>query len=92
MINVYDFIAADDLTEDLIMLADVCGMDVVRQMMQNFAGLSFYVPRVSRLDGFIDRYMQNNQDKSLKAIALELGVSSQFLKNKQTIFQLFFNI
>lgn len=83
MNEVFDYISQEELTEDLQMLADVCGMDTVRLMLRNFSGLSFYVPRISRLDGFIDRYMKDNKEKSLKTIALELGVSSQFLKNRQ---------
>lgn len=82
MNQIFDYITEDELTDDLKLIAEVCGMDSVRKLLQHLAGLSFYVPKVSRLDKFINRYLKENKGKSVKNLALELGVSDQFLRNK----------
>ena len=83
MKDVFDFINEDELTDDLRLLADVCGIDSVRKILKSLAGFSFYVPRISRLEKFIERYVCENETRSTKELALELGVSDQFLKNKK---------
>lgn len=80
---IFDYITEDELTEDLRMLADVCGIDCVRKILENLSGMSFYIPKVSRFERFIDRYIAENNAKSIKALALELGVSDQYLRNKR---------
>ena len=80
MIDVLDQINEEDLTPDLQMLASVTGIEPIRQLLRNFAGMSFYVPKVSRFDTFIIKYIKKSPDKSLKILALELGVSEQYLK------------
>jgi hypothetical protein len=81
MKNVFDLLAVTDLTPDLKMLNDVCGMETVKVLLQNFNGLGFYIPKISHLDSLVEKYMTHNPDKTLKQIASELGVSEPYLKN-----------
>lgn len=78
--DIYKKIDESDLTPDLKLLAKVCGMDTTRQILKNFGGLTFYIPKLTRLDSFIYRYMQENHDRSLKELARELNVTEQYLK------------
>lgn len=80
MKDVFDCVEAEDLTPDLEMVANVCGIEFVRNLLRNLSGLSFYVPKLSRLESFIGKYMRNNKEKNLKQVAKELLVSEQFLK------------
>ncbi len=76
----YDEIEFDDLTSDLMIVAEYCGLDAVRQMLRELPGMSFYIPRISRLDKFISRFIKQNKDKTRKEIAKHLRVTEQFLK------------
>lgn len=82
MKNIYEKIEQDDLTPDLEMISNICGIDTVRTLLREFGGLNFYIPKLTRLENFIQKYMNQNKDKTLKQIATDLKVSEQFLKNK----------
>ncbi len=80
--DIYDLLEEKDLTPDLQMLSSVCGMDPVRAMLRAFPAQSFYIPKISRFDGFIRRFIKHNSDKTYHQIALTLGVSLQYIKNQ----------
>lgn len=79
--DIFERITKDDLTNDLKILADTCGIEVVQNLLRNCAGLTIYVPKISHLDKFIIRYIRENSYKSFKLIAKELGVSEQHIRN-----------
>jgi hypothetical protein len=79
--DVFAKITEEDLTPDLRMISDACGIDSVKGLLREFGGMSFYIPKITRLDKFILKYLDENNEKSLKQIAKELNVSEQFLKN-----------
>ncbi len=81
MKDVFDLITDKDLTPDLKLLSDVCGIETVKTLLRNLNGLSFYIPKISHLDTLVIKYYQLNKDKSYKQIARELGVSEPYLKN-----------
>jgi hypothetical protein len=83
MNNVFEQLTENDLTPDLQLLADTCGMQTVIKLLENFAGLNFYIPKISRLEPFVERYLKQNSQKSIKVLARELGVSEQYLKNME---------
>jgi hypothetical protein len=80
MADIYEGIEKEDLTEDLDMIADVCGIESVRKLMRNYPGLSFYIPKVARLDTFVVRYLKINKRRGFKQIAKDLGVSESYLR------------
>ena len=80
MNDVIEQIRENELTPDLQMIAEICGMDSVRQLIKNMSGLNFYIPKLSRFESFIERYMKQEPGKSIKQLAKELRVSEQFLK------------
>lgn len=80
MADVFEFIDESELTPDLQIMADLCGMDLVRKLLKSLPGMSFYIPRISRLDSFVKKFISMNRDKSRKQIAKELNVSENYLK------------
>ena len=76
-----ELMTSADLTPDLQLLADVLGMDTVKKILVNFSGINFYIPKISRLDSLVGKYMDINNTKSYNEIAKELNVSAQYLKN-----------
>ncbi len=81
MKDIYEAISENELTEDLQLISSICGIEAVRQLLRHYSGMSFYVPKISRLDTFIIRYMKQHKDKTIKQLAQELKVSEQFLKS-----------
>ena len=81
MKDIYDQLKEDDLTSDLQIVSDLCGMETVRLLMRNLKGISFYIPKITRLESFITRYIKENPDKTYKQIAFDLGVSEHYLRN-----------
>ncbi|MFP4544549.1 MAG: hypothetical protein ACLFQU_09960 [Candidatus Kapaibacterium sp.] len=80
MKHIYDSISRDELTPDLQLIADICGLDTVRQLLKEYPGMNFYIPKVTRLDSFVSRIVRENKDSSIKHLALKLGVSEQYLR------------
>lgn len=79
MKDIYEKIEPEDLTEDLGLIASVVGIEVIRDLLRNLQGAYLYIPKISRLEKFVVRYFNQNPDKSMKQIAVELGVSTQYL-------------
>jgi hypothetical protein len=83
MENIFDQIVEEDLTPDLRMIADVCGIEIVKKLLIHFSGINFYIPKISRLEGFILKYLSKHENLSHNEIAKELNVSGQFIKKLQ---------
>jgi hypothetical protein len=81
MIDKYQILERDDLSPDMQMIYDLVGIDIVKILLENYSGLSFYVPKITRFDTMIMRYIKQNREKTLKQVAMELSVSEQYLKN-----------
>ena len=78
--DVYDLLTVSDLTEDLVMISEVIGIDNVKKLIKAFNGLSFYIPKIKRLDSFVRRYIRENRDKPVKEIAMDLNVTETHIK------------
>ena len=80
MKDVFELLTQDDLTSDLQLLQDFCGIDTIKVLLRNFGGLNFYIPKITRLESLVIKYVKGHSDKSYKQIAKELNVSEQYLK------------
>ena len=60
--NILQNLQYEDLTEDLQMIYDVCGEETVIRLIENLGGLSFYVPKITRFDDLIYRYIRDNKN------------------------------
>lgn len=79
MKDIYENIQVDELTDDLKLLAKVVGIDGIRNLLRSLQGAYLYIPKISRLEKFVIRYLNENRNKTIKEVAVELGVSSQYL-------------
>ncbi len=80
MSDIYELISEEELTPDLQLLSELCGIEVVRKLLRTSGGMAFYIPKLSRLNNFISRYTKENRSKPRKVLAKELNVSEQYLK------------
>ena len=79
--EVYDLILPKHLTDDLMMIYEVCGIETVRKLLKNYGGMTFYIPKLSRLEDFVMNYTKENRPhKSYKSIALDLNVSETHIR------------
>ena len=80
MNDVFEMVETDDLTADLQIITEICGIETVRKLLKHFAGLNFYIPKLSRLETFVLRYIKLNKSIGFKRMAKDLGVSEYFLR------------
>lgn len=83
MSDIYNLISFEDLTEDLRDLAAVIGIENVRKLLETYSGAQFYIPKITRLDSFIDSYLLENKSKDTKKLAYELSCSVQYIRNRR---------
>jgi Mor family transcriptional regulator len=87
MANIYTKIEFDDLTDDLQDLAAIIGIENVRKLMETNSGAQFYIPKITRLDTFIRKYLEENKKRDSKELAKELSCSVQFVRLKMKQFK-----
>ena len=80
MSDIFDLINEDELTADLRLVSDICGIETARSLLRHANCINFYIPKVSKLHKFVKRYIKMNPTKSVKLIAADLGVSEYFIR------------
>ena len=81
-----DLIEQDDLTGDLKLIADSCGMDVVRALLDSCSGVTFYIPNPSAMGNVVKRYIDQRFGRAprgeleIKSLAVELGMSTSSVR------------
>ena len=66
MDKIFDFMTKEDLTPDLGMLESVLGMDIIKKLLKEFSGMSFYIPKITRLDSLIMKYIEKIKERQLR--------------------------
>lgn len=79
MKDIFEEIEREDLTPDLLLLADAIGIEPTRDLLRKLSGMYIYIPRVSRLEQFILKFIKNHSQMHVKEMALQLQVSSQYI-------------
>lgn len=67
--DIFAKITKEDLANALLIVANTCRIEVVRELLRHCAGLTIYIPKISYLDKFISRYIRENSEKNFKIIA-----------------------
>lgn len=80
MRDAYELMTLEDLTPDMQILEEMIGLDVLKEILRHYGGLTFYIPKITRFDSLIKKYIKLFPEKTFKQIARELKVSEQFLK------------
>lgn len=81
-----DHVSFEDLTDDMKLVAQSCGLEVARSLICNCPGIQLYVPRPENMSEVMRRYVRARigerlpTDAELKAIAIELGKSPSYLR------------
>lgn len=78
--NIYDDIEYEDLTEELKLIADSCGIATVRILLKNLGGLTFYIPKITKLRSYVNRKWNEGNLKNIKEYAKLLQVSETYLR------------
>lgn len=79
--GIYDMLVFEDLTSDLEMIEEACGLETVKKMLKDLSGMSIYIPKITRMETLVLKYIKKNSEKSYKQIARELGVTDAYIKN-----------
>ena len=77
--NIYNEIQYNDLPRDLQLIADCSNIETVRLLLENFNGLYFYIPKITKMPDLIRRHFKG-KNKSIKEMAKELNVSETYLR------------
>ena len=77
--NIYNEIKYEDLPRDLQLIADCSNIETVRLLLENFSGLYFYIPKITKMPDLIRRHYKSNK-MTIKEIARELNVSETYLR------------
>jgi Mor family transcriptional regulator len=81
-----DLIAFEDLSPDMRLVAESCGMDVAITLIRNCPGISIYVPRADKMTALVRRYIQQRYEgrsigeAEIKQLAIELQKSPSFVR------------
>lgn len=70
---------ADMPSDDMRLVAEVCGLDVAVRLMQGMGGMSVYVPKNS-FALVVERYLRKQKSPDFKAVALAAGVSERSVR------------
>jgi len=74
-------ITYDDLADDMRLIADACGMDVVRSLLRNCSGVRVYIPSPYYLNNSLKRFLSSLDEKGhlsgveIKRITVAFGVA-----------------
>lgn len=83
-----ELIEPDDLQGDLRLICDACGIDVVRSLLNNCSGVTFYIPRATAITPLLKRYIDNRfegrapkGELEIKLLAVELSMSTATVRS-----------
>lgn len=71
------------LSADMQLIADVCGIDVVRTLMVELPGTRLYVPHPNRIEPLVQAYIAelHTQNVPIRTIAKEVGLSIDYVRS-----------
>lgn len=79
--EILDLLEVEDLTDDMRMVAKTCGIEVVRRLMSQHAGLTIYIPNITKMPDLVKRYLRMKYDGcNAVDIARDLHVSHRYVQ------------
>ena len=85
-LRIFEELQIEDLPDNFKMVAERCGMDIVKNLMINVPSLAIYIPRVQSLQNLVDRYILKRIKELPKNIditnqlAVEIGISQRTIR------------
>jgi len=81
-----ELVELEDLTGDLRLIADNCGIDVARALLAGCSGVTLYIPSPSKMDEVMKRYIDKRLGRAprgeleIKTLAVELDLSTSSMR------------
>lgn len=81
-----DLISIDDLSADMRLIAQSCGLETAKKLIANCPGIQIYIPRPEHVEGLVKKLIVSRygdrdlSDSEIKALAVELRKSPSFLR------------
>ena len=86
--RIVELVQPEDLTGDLKLICDTCGIDVVRSLLGNCAGVNIYIPSPKSMPDVLRRYVDERfggrppqGDLEFKLLAVELDISMSSVRS-----------
>lgn len=79
---IIDYLRYEDLPADLQVLADVVGLDALKELIIKLGGISLYIPKTQSLTALQDRYVADNKHRPVKVLMEETGLSQRSVYRK----------
>ena len=57
-VDIYELLNEDDFTSDLKLLSSIRGVEITRNIIRYLSGISFYIPKITKLDTFVMSYLK----------------------------------
>lgn len=70
----------EELTPDLQLLADSCGLETVNLLINRFRGQQIYIQKLPSYPDYVKRYVREHPLHSTRRISRDLGVSEGFIR------------
>jgi predicted transcriptional regulator len=80
-VDLTDMITEDDLPTDLVLLNDIIGIDLTKEIIRKLCGLNIYIQKINSFDRLITNYIKKNRHLSIKELANQISVSEQTVRN-----------
>lgn len=81
-----DHISFDDLSDDMKLVAQSCGLEVARSLIANCPGIQVYIPRPEHMNDTMRRFIIDRlkgrvaTEQEVKALAVELRKSPRYVR------------
>lgn len=84
--EILNYLEPEDLHGDMEFVNEMAGMDIVKFLIKNSAGIRLYVPKISAFNQAIVRFFEKNKGlaydaKELRTIAKKTGLSERYITN-----------
>jgi len=85
-VDLIQHLAIDDLSDDMKLIAQSCGLDVARSLMEKCPGVQIYIPRSEHIEALILREMHRRYGarkltaSEIKAMSIELRKSPAYVR------------
>jgi hypothetical protein len=71
----------DDLPENFKIVAEVCGIDVAKQLITELEGIYINVPKITSMRTLVERYCKSHPELNQKKLARKLGLNERTISN-----------
>lgn len=78
--EILDELKYEDLPENFQLVAEACGMDIVKSLIIELGGFRMDIPQARSLKKTIARYMKKSDEVPIRKVAQELSLTERCLR------------